>query len=47
MKRRWWWTLSNEITPETKFVWTQRKVNNFIERQNTTEEYLPADKKLL
>jgi hypothetical protein len=41
MKKRWWWTPSNEITPETKFVWTQRKVKSYIETQPMGEQYVP------
>lgn len=33
MKKRWWWQSTNEITLRTKFVWTQRKVDGFFERQ--------------
>jgi hypothetical protein len=33
IKRRFWWTLSEELTTDCVFVWTQLKVNKIYQRQ--------------
>lgn len=33
IKRRYWWTVSDELTEDCLFVWTQLKVNKIFERQ--------------
>ena len=33
IKRRFWWTISEEYTPDCLFIWTQIKINKIYERQ--------------
>lgn len=33
IKRRFWWTVSEDLTDDCLFVWTQLKINKIFERQ--------------
>ena len=37
IKRRFWWTVSEEMTEDCVFVWTQIKINKIYERQEVAE----------
>jgi len=34
MRRRFWWQITDKITDDTNFVWTQLKVSDFFKTQN-------------
>jgi hypothetical protein len=33
LRRRFWWTLSEELTEDCAFAWTQIKINKIYEKQ--------------
>lgn len=33
IKRRFWWVISEEMTEDCVFIWTQTKINKIYERQ--------------
>jgi|LakMenEpi03Aug12_release.lakeMendotaPanAssembly.Ray.scaffolds.fasta_scaffold2501820_2 hypothetical protein len=33
IKRRFWWVISEEMTDDCAFVWTQIKINKIYEKQ--------------
>jgi hypothetical protein len=33
MRRRYWWQLVDKVTPDTNFLWTQLRVNDFVKSQ--------------
>jgi hypothetical protein len=37
IKRRFWWSISEEMTEDCVFIWTQIKVNKIYERQEVAE----------
>ena len=37
IKRRFWWTITEELTDDSMFVWTQIKINKIFEKQASVE----------
>lgn len=37
IKRRFWWTITEELSDDCMFVWTQIKINNIFEKQASAE----------
>lgn len=41
LKRRFWWTLTDEKTADCSFIWTQIKVNEIFARQMRSQMRKP------
>jgi len=45
MRRRYWWQLSDKITEDTNFIWTQLKISDIFAKQN--KGYLDKNSKTM